>query len=228
MKLDQRYAALSPDKRKLVLFVLAIVVAIGFLMMPSPSALRRALTSVGRLYPGTQAVKPVKPSPYDGQGYIPPPASEAIKPALGLPTPGALLGTWAGRGLLPKRGVCTLTVELRGQAGEQGPVVGYSTFQCMNLQMLMPGARGAGAKPVTPESVMAATGSLTPVSSVLSGIWEGGAIRFQVDKTIGGNPAEGCDPKSAVVTPFGMRQVAFEGIDAVCGHYQILLNKAGM
>jgi len=75
---------------------------------------------------------------------------------------------------------------------------------------------------------MAATGSLTPVSSVLRGAWENGSIRLHIDKTIGGNPSDGCTPIAAVATPFGARQVAFEWHDAVCGDWQMALAKAGM
>ncbi len=229
MNLTEKFHGLKPEQRKLVLFGLALLAVVAFLMMPSLSELRRTiLEPARRLYPGDRSARPVKPSPFDGRSNAPAPASQPPETAAGLPMPGTLLGTYAGRGLLPKLGVCTCQLELRGQEGMTGIVVGYSTLQCMNLGLVMPGARGPGAKPVTPEAVLAATGSLTPVSSVLSGSWENGSIRLRVDKTIGGNSADKCTPAGAVATPFGARQVAFEWQDGTCGNWQMVLVKAGL
>jgi len=231
MNLTEKYLKLTPEKRKLVLFGLALLAAVAFLMMPSASELRRAIPEpVRRLYPGDRPARPVKRSPFDGRPNTaarPIPAPQLPEAAAGLPMPGTLLDTYAGKGLLPKLGVCTCQLELRGQEGMTGTVVGYSTLQCMSLRLMMPGARGAGAKPITPEEVLAATGRLTPVSSILSGAWENGSIRLRIDKTIGGNPADGCTPVAVVATPFGARQVALEWQDETCGNWQMVLAKAG-
>lgn len=232
MNLAQDFHKLTPEKRKLLLFVLALLAAVAFLMMPSAAELQRAIPEpVRRLYPGDRLSRPVKRSPFDGRPNIaarPTPAPQLPEAAAGLPMPGTLLGTYAGKGLLPKLGICTCQLELRGQEGMTGTVIGYSTVQCTSLRLMMPGARAPGAKPITPEEVMAATGRLTPVSSILSGAWENGSIHLHIDKTIGGNPADGCTPVAAVATPFGARQVALEWQDAACGNWQMVLAKAGM
>jgi len=120
-----------------------------------------------------------------------------------------------------------LFLELHGQPGIAGPVVAYSTLQCTSFGLLMPGARAAGAKPVTPEQVIAATRGLTPISTVLTGArGENGAITFRVDKTMGGGDM--CAMSAATVTSFGVRQIAFEGKDAACGNWNMLLTKAGL
>jgi hypothetical protein len=232
MNLTERFHKLTPEQRKSVLLLLAVLVALAIIFMPSASDLQRAIPEpVRRLYPGDRSPRPVKRSPFDGRPNIaarPLPAPQLPEAAAGLPMPGTLLGTYAGKGLLPKLGVCTCQLELRGQEGMTGTVVGYSSVQCMSLRLMMPGARGPGARPITPEEVMAATGRLTPVSSILSGAWENGSIRLRIDKTIGGNPADGCTPVAAVATPFGARQVALEWQDAACGNWQMVLAKAGM
>jgi hypothetical protein len=199
--------------------------------LPSASELHRAIPEpVRRLYPGDRSPRPVKRSPFDGRPNIaarPLPAPQLPEAAAGLPMPGTLLGNWQGKGLLPKRGICTLLVELRGESAEGGPVVAYSTLQCINMAMLMPGARPMGAKPITPEEAMAATGRLNPVSAILSGMWANGSVKFHVDKTIGAS--DGCALESATITSFGARQIAFEGQDGgSCGKWEMLLAKGGM
>lgn len=229
MNLTEKYLKLTPERRKLVLFALALLAAVAFLMLPSASELRRAVAPLRLSYPSAPSARPVKRSPYDGRPNTaarPIPAPQLPEAAAGLPTPGTLLGTYSGKGLLPKLGVCTCQLELRGQEGMTGTVVGYSTVQCMSVALMTPGARPAG-KPITPEEVMAATGKLTPVSSIFSGAWENGSILLRIDKTIGGNPADGCTPVAAVATPFGARQVALEWQDGTCGNWQMVLAKAG-
>ena len=228
MNLRERYLRLTPPKTQArAVRSCPAAAAVTFLMLPSASELRRVVAPLRLSSPSAPPARPVKRSPFDDRPNTAarPTAPQLPETAAGLPTPGALLGSYSGRGLLPRRGVCMLSVELRGQASEAGPVVADPTLQCTNLSMFVPGARARGARPITPEEVMAATGRLSPVSWVLSGAWEGGEIRFRVDKTIGAG--DGCGLSSATVTPFGMRQVAFEGQGGTCGNWQMLLAKVG-
>ena len=91
-------------------------------MMPSASELRQAIPPVRLFYP---PARPVRPSPFDGRpnvtGRPSPPLPQLPETAAGFLMPGTLLGSYAGKGLLPKLGVCTCQLELRGQEGMTGP-----------------------------------------------------------------------------------------------------------
>ena len=66
MNLTEKYLKLTPERRKLVLFALALLAAVAFLMLPSASELRRAVAPLRLSYPSAPSARPVKRSPYDG------------------------------------------------------------------------------------------------------------------------------------------------------------------
>jgi hypothetical protein len=125
--------------------------------------------------------------------------------------------------LLRKRSlVCTVSVELRGDADSSGQVLAYSSMQCMDP--VAPYAT-PGNKIAPREMVMALAAKVLPVQTLLSGAWEGGVLRFHVVKAIGQD--NDCAMMSATMTPWGAHQTAFEWEDA-CGKGEMILSQSGM
>jgi hypothetical protein len=213
MTTRERFAALDGSKRKLVLFVLAVVFVIAFLMMPSVSSLTGSLPGLAGFSGGAKSQRR-KPS-----AFAPPVAvQEPSKEATGsLPIAGVSLGNWIGQGIIASRGLCTTKLELRQELSTRDRYVGYSSLTCFNLQAMMP-KKGSSYQ----DAMAVAASRLNPVSAVISGEMVKGAIRFKVDKTIG---AGACVMTALTLTPFGKDEVGVEWLDGACGGGQMMLKK---
>jgi hypothetical protein len=185
---------------KLVLFAVGFVLAIGVVMVPS-------LPSLSSLLPFTGATSGElrKPSAFGGApGNLAGPA-----------VPQAFQGVWQGQSVIA-RGLCTLELEIRGQR-EDGRVAGFSSLTCLPLTRAQAQQMGNAA---------ALFSRLTPTSAILSGAWEKGALRFSVEKNIGGGAkGTGCAMHSFTATPFGTSALSTEWIDAACGNGQLMVKK---
>ena len=110
-----------------------------------------------------------------------------------------------------------MKLELRQEQGWQDRYVGYSSLTCFNLQAMMP-KKGSSYQ----DAMAVAASRLNPVSAVLSGQMEKGAVRFKVDKTIG---AGACVMTALTLTPFGKDEIGVEWLDGSCGGGQMILKK---
>jgi hypothetical protein len=117
----ERFTALNADKRKLVIFALAIAAALCFLLMPSLSS----------LLPFTHALQSRKASPQAAPGII-----------TGAVAARASQGVWQGQALIP-RGLCTLELEIREK--QEGQLAGYSSLTCIPLRPSAGAAQSAAA-----------------------------------------------------------------------------------
>ena len=122
-------------------------------------------------------------------------------------------GNWSGRTALPRHRLCTLTFELRESHAADRPYAGYSSLTCTPFWPFEPGRH----KP-DPATVFMA---LKPMSAILSGAPEGGSILFHVDKTLGDN----CPMTGLTLTPFGIKQIAVQWEDTLCGGGYMVLSK---
>ena len=122
-------------------------------------------------------------------------------------------GNWQGRTALPRHRLCTLTFELRESHAADRPYAGYSSLTCTPFWPFEPGRH----KP-DPATVFMA---LKPMSAILSGAPEGGSILFRVDKTLGDN----CPMTGLTLTPFGIKQIAVQWEDTLCGGGYMVLSK---
>jgi hypothetical protein len=213
MTTRERFAALDANKRKLVLFVLAVVLVVGFLMMPSVSSLTGSLPTLAAFSEATRT-QPRKPSAFAPPVTGPEPNKETVG---SLPIAGVSLGNWIGQGIIAQRGLCTMKIELRQEQGWQDRYVGYSSLTCFNLGSMIP-KKGSSYQ----DAMAVAASRLNPVSAVLSGKMERGAIRFNVDKTIG---AGACVMTVATLTPFGKDEIGVEWRDGSCGGGEMMLKK---
>jgi hypothetical protein len=213
MTARERFAALDGSKRKLVLFMLAVLLLVGFLMMPSVSSLTGSLPGLAG-FSGATKTQPRKPSAFAPSVAAPEPSKETTG---SLPIAGVSLGNWVGQGIIAPRGLCTMKLELRQEQGWQDRYVGYSSLTCFNLQAMIP-KKGSSYQ----DAMAVAASRLNPVSAVISGEMEKGAIRFNVDKTIG---AGACVMTALTLTPFGKDEIGVEWLDGSCRGGQMMLKK---
>jgi hypothetical protein len=75
MTTRERFAALDANKRKLVLFMLAVLLVVVFLMMPSMSSLTGSLPGLGS-FSGASKTQPRKPSAFAPPVAAPEPAKK--------------------------------------------------------------------------------------------------------------------------------------------------------
>jgi len=193
------FKRMDPDKRKSVLFAAAVAVALLLWLAPIPFRSHHQAVRAGSL----------KPSPY---GAMPrPPAAQPIAPApaAAVSGTGALMGIWQSSGPVQALGMCSVKLELR-PAQEQSRFAGYSSFTCVPLT----DAQRAGLNSGLPiemrnnPAMAMMLGKMTPVSSILAGEEQDGAIAMRVTKTIGASSP--CVMSSMTATPFGERKIAVE------------------
>jgi hypothetical protein len=189
---------ITPKQRKIVWISVAILAVIYY----TPSFVNSAMPSA---HPRPEAQ--IRPSPFGSARDTRPEIPPAVTPA--APFRG-LLGQYQGRAPLAARGMCILRFELRLDRETPGAFAGYSTMICTPLN---PWERRSMAAMVP-----------RPISAILTGTAESGAIRFHVDDTIGS--AAGCTPTAFVIKPFGVNQVAAEWQDS-CHGGTMLLNRSG-
>ena len=149
-----------------------------------------------------------------------PPSAPLVNPLLKfspLTNLSNLSGFWGGQGLLAGQGLCTLHLELREMQDTPGNYTGYSTLGCTPAPALW-GLKGGRLLPPNIRNNMG------PKALILTGAPENGAIRFQVDKTVVGDP-DSCATTSFTVTPFGTNKVAAQWREGPCQNAQILLDR---
>jgi hypothetical protein len=118
-----------------------------------------------------------------------------------------LAGYWQARGVIARRGVCFLRLEIRPVPENQ--FAAYSSLACAPMVDRIPMYSPMG------QVVQAAA------SAILIGKVDGESIRFKMDKTI--DPAaRGCAMSALAVTPFGARQLTVEWQDACHGGQMVL------
>jgi hypothetical protein len=214
---------MNPQQKKL-LWIAIIVVAVFYVAPSFLNSIRRAVFI--RQQPAAQAARqaaarPTSPLPASSAA---PGAAGAAPNATAVPAEfNALIGVWQGASPLPGQGVCNLRLELRKSPADPARFAGFPVLACM-----------PALSPLTPQSPAqvqsALTAGFTPMTAVLSGAPQNGAIQFTVDKVIGKTPG-GCAMTSFTVTPYGNDLIAAEWQDGLCpagdqqGH--ILLKRVG-
>lgn len=118
-----------------------------------------------------------------------------------------LAGYWQARGVIARRGVCFLRLEIRPT--QENQFAAYSSISCVSFIRRIPmySVMGAAMPPAS--------------SSIFTGKVDDGSIRFKTEKTI--DPAaSGCPMSALAVTPFGARQLTAEWVDACHGGQMVL------
>jgi hypothetical protein len=179
--------------------------------------------TIGRFMIMRQAPKPSPTGPPVNPQWGPV-ARPAPKPLGNLPADGSephpdppferVIGVWEGLGpVLPN--MCTLKLEIRRKPDDPTKLAGFPLLTCFPMTMPKPG---------DPKGQQAIMARFTPMSAVLTGTAEKGAVLFTVDKVIG-KSSEGCAIESMTVTPFGADQISADWKEIVCQGGQMLLKK---
>jgi len=205
------YNKMNADQRKMFFFLLAIVGAVVFLLMPSLS-----LPHFGREAP------PViqKPSPAHVQPVIPATQSAApVAPVITVPT-----GRFKGSGPVADRGICNLMLEvdLPSQAGQFS---GRSTLACVPLTAAQREHSGPGLTLDGRDNQALALmlGKITPTSSILSGTQEGNALKLHVDESAAAPSA--CVMTDMVIKNFGANAVLVKWNEQGCAGGSMTLGR---
>jgi len=189
---------------------LALYVGRNYFMMQSMQQ-ERAVRIIHALQGQLQQAKAASSNPA---------APAALKPA--PPELTALAGKWQGGLMVPKRGMCTLSLEVDPIRDKEGQFSGYSTLGCIfntTLDMLT-------HKP-DPQAMVERMGKAnSPTSAILSGQVNGGVIAFTADKNVGVSEVPGaCDMKSITIRPFGVNQVAVDFQNPPCSDGQLVMRR---
>lgn len=137
-----------------------------------------------------------------------------------LVSPGTFAGTWAGSLVVERQGACNLQMEIRQQPDKT--FLGFPAMSCVSMQPVI----DAESKPMSRQDLAKLMQKMQrpdPATAVLVGAYDKGAINFRVDRITGPNPS-GCQWSSAVVTPFGSKQITAQFQDS-CGGASFLLQK---
>jgi len=130
-----------------------------------------------------------------------------------------LMGSWLGQGLLAARGFCRLALELKRGDGLPGSYKGYSTISCG------PSLPFNGKKPTAENRAASLINQMTPTSTILSGSVVNGAIEFDVDQDLGGNPDAPCPVTHFTVHPFGDNNIAVAWKAGTCAGGTMVLTR---
>ena len=128
---------------------------------------------------------------------------------------GKMMGDWLGSGVLPERGPCRLTIQIRPDVSKVGGYSAYSTTTCNPTFMTM----GQDRKKAMDTLLKAAT----PTSTIMYGSVQNGDIVFHMGKAIG-MPADGCPWTGLTVSHFG-ELIAAEWQAAPCNGGQMTLHR---
>jgi len=190
------------DKKRRNTLIFAAIVSIALLALMWPSGGQR-------MRPMPRAV-PVRTAPQAGR-VAPPPVPPAPPPAKDA----GMLGKWTSApAALPRRGLCTLWLEVTKNADEPDKYTGAASLSCV------PTAASDASK-LNPAVMF---GKLNPLAATMSGAMQkDDAIVFRIDKVLNG---EDCGLSGFSVSKFGSQNLAAEFQDA-CGGGSILLRKAG-
>jgi hypothetical protein len=199
------------DKQRKYLWVAGGILAVVYL---GPSLINH----IRMAFADTQAsASSAKPSPV----HIAPQTITvtAKSPLAGVdPQLQKLVGNWTGGAVLPDRGLCNLSVQIKPNSDTAGLFTGYSTMRCGPFIALTGHAVSAENR------ARAVANSLAPTSTIMTGTPAAGAIEFHVDKAIG-VPVDGCPISSMTITPFAGNEVATEWKAGTCHGGNLILNR---
>ena len=211
------YSKMNADQRKKFLFLLAIVGATAFLLMPSLS-----LPHFGRATP------PVfqKPSPAHRQLVQPvQPALPATQPAAQVaPGIAALVGRFKGSGPVADRGICVLALDVKPPS-QAGQFSAYSTLACAPLTAAQRANGGAGLafNSRNDAGLALMLGKITPTSLILSGTEEGSVLKLHVDDSAAA-PAS-CGVTNMAIKDFGGNAVLVKWNEQGCAGGSMTLGR---
>jgi hypothetical protein len=137
------------------------------------------------------------------------------------PVPIVYMGNFAGNALLlPKRGMCIVTLMVSPVPGNAAQVQGYSSLRCTPPM-----------EEITKDGVyaMQMAADLNQASTIMTGAMEDGKLHFKVTQSIGvDRSVANCPMTSATATPFATG-IAFDWKeDGECGGGQMILNRGQM
>jgi hypothetical protein len=157
-----------------------------------------------------------RPSPFGGaarrEAGAPPlrPPAQAPKPS----PDAVMLGKWTSAPVaIPKRGLCTLWLEVTRKAEEPGKYTGAASLSC--LPTVTP-----DASKVNPALMFV---KINPMSATMTGAFEKEAIVFRLEKVLN---AGDCGLTGFSVSKFGSQNIAAEFQDE-CGGGSMVMRKAG-
>lgn len=203
----------------LIVFVLAVVYfapsvfhSTHQVVITRPSASRPALPA----QPGRIA----NPLPASGAAGL----AASAAAAAAIPTQyDSLIGIWQGAGPQPGLGMCNLRLELRRNPADPSRLLGFPVLACAPIMPLI-------SRPSAAQAQSALMSGLSPMSAVLTGTVQNGALQFSVDRVMGNAP-NGCALTSFTVTPFGNDLISAEWHEGGCQRGdqrgQILLKRMG-
>ena len=154
-------------------------------------------------------------------------SSNSAAPGAPVPAPTppdlmALAGKWQGGIMVPKRGMCTLTLEVDPIRDKAGQFSAYSTLGCIfntTLDLL--------THKHDPQAMVERMGKgNSPTSAILSGLVKDNTLAFTADKNVGVAEVPGaCDMKAITVRPFGVNQVAVDFQNPPCEEGQLVMRR---
>jgi hypothetical protein len=222
-ELIERYNKMDAGQRRVFFFVLAIVGALAFLWMPSPSSLLPHFG--GREQPALQ-----KPSAAHFAAPARPVVAVTPQPvpvapsADALPPVGDLLGKWIARGQrVADRGICNFSLEVK--PGVPGKFTAASSFACAPLTDAQIKNAGPGLTMHLHNTgaLDLLLGRTAPTWSTLSGVQEGNYIKLHVDETASAPAA--CGMTDLNVKPFQTGTVLVEWKAPSCADGSMMLQK---
>ncbi len=203
-EIQERWAKLDRNKRKLAVFVPCFLVV--FTIATHPALFHSSRQVAGRMEMVAQD-RAVMRTPPTGTAA----ASSAIA------SPGDFAGKWTGHGNVNKEsGICSMQLEIRQESAEK--FLAYPALSCMPL----PSYFLTGKMEQNPASYLDMLQKSSPSTAILSGGWKDSSLLFHVEKLTTDTP---CPMTSFTATPFGASELTGQWTTDKCGNGSLLLTK---